>query len=321
MTNVTTGTTTSAQIATITPDLTVIDGKVTTTSLQIAEHFGKRHDTVLRAIRNLECSAEFRLRNFAETVEARVNPSGGAPIESPAYRMTRQGFSFLAMGFTGKEAAQWKESYLETFDRMEAALTQPQALPALAPYSVQPGQTLSAEQAKTLRTMMDDAVKTLPKDKKASFVITGWSKLKAHFDVSYRHIPAAQFHDAVAVLARHIATAGALALPAPEQPQELTAMPQPQTQPPAWVQVSIDWEFVTQAIRRGECSGQALMRLTQASTQRLFVDTCNQSKGWGDEIARQIDNQTPLADLHAIATRATMELELRVVGKQMAMQA
>jgi len=77
---------------------------------------------VLRAIRNLECSADFRLRNFVETVVSRENPSGGAAIESKAYRLTRDGFAFLAMGFTGKEAAQWKEAYINAFNKMEAEL-------------------------------------------------------------------------------------------------------------------------------------------------------------------------------------------------------
>ena len=104
------------------PHLAVVNGHATTTSNQIAEHFGKRHDRVLRAIANLECSPEYRLRNFGETVIERGNPSGGAPIQSPAYTITRDGFVFLAMGFTGKEAAQWKEAYIEAFNAMEAAL-------------------------------------------------------------------------------------------------------------------------------------------------------------------------------------------------------
>jgi len=102
--------------------LTVIDGRITTTSTQIAEHFGKRHDRVLRAIDNLECSPEFRLPNFGETVESRANPSGGAPIQSRAFTLTRDGFVFLCMGFTGREAAQWKEKYIAAFNAMEAEL-------------------------------------------------------------------------------------------------------------------------------------------------------------------------------------------------------
>lgn len=111
------------------PSLAVVNGHATTTSNQLAEHFGKNHKSVLRAIANLECSPEYRQRNFAPTVIERDNPSGGAPIQSPAYTITRDGFVFLAMGFTGKEAAQWKEAYIEAFNAMEATL---QAAPPLA---------------------------------------------------------------------------------------------------------------------------------------------------------------------------------------------
>lgn len=99
------------------PILAVVNGHATTTSNQIAEHFGKRHDTVLRAIQNLDCSPEFTARNFAVS---EYTDSTGRNL--PAYTITRDGFVFLAMGFTGKEAAQWKEAYIEAFNAMEATL-------------------------------------------------------------------------------------------------------------------------------------------------------------------------------------------------------
>ena len=110
-------------VAIATPDLKIIDGQITTSSLQVAEHFGKSHKHVLRAIRNLlKELPEDHQPNFGPTVETRENPSGGAPITSPAYRMTRDGFTLLAMGFTGKEAMQWKVAYLTAFNQMEAQL-------------------------------------------------------------------------------------------------------------------------------------------------------------------------------------------------------
>lgn len=103
----------------------VVDGRPCTTSLSVAEHFGKRHDTVLRAVRDLECSEEFSRRNFAGTS---YTDSQGKP--RAAFSITRDGFVFLAMGFTGPEAARWKERYLEAFNLMEAALARPAAAPA-----------------------------------------------------------------------------------------------------------------------------------------------------------------------------------------------
>jgi len=111
-------------VAIATPDLEIIDGQITTTSQQIAEHFGKRHADVIRAIRKLEVPAKFNERNFA-LVE--MNDAKGE--KRPAYRLTRDGFVLLAMGFTGKEAMQWKVAYLTAFNKMEAQLLA-QAAPA-----------------------------------------------------------------------------------------------------------------------------------------------------------------------------------------------
>lgn len=73
------------------------------------------------------------------------------------------------------------------------------------PYAVLPGQTLSAEQAQTLRELLTTSVKRLPHDKQASAMVKGWSKLKAHFGTDYRHIPASEFAEALSIIARHVA--------------------------------------------------------------------------------------------------------------------
>lgn len=96
--------------------------RLVVTSLEISNHFGKRHNDVLRAVSNLECSDEFRRRNFAQTVYNRPNPSGGKSIAAPMYEITRDGFVFLCMGFTGQQAAVWKERYIEAFNQMERTL-------------------------------------------------------------------------------------------------------------------------------------------------------------------------------------------------------
>lgn len=74
-----------------------------------------------------------------------------------------------------------------------------------AAYSVNPDQTLSAEQAETLRLLLTENVKRLPKAKQGWAMVKGWSKLKAHFKTDYRHIPAGEFHEAVSIIARHTA--------------------------------------------------------------------------------------------------------------------
>lgn len=90
------------------------DDRMFTTSLIVAEAFEKEHKDVLKAISNLECSKEFNERNFAP-----VEYRDAKGEMRPAYRITRDGFAFLAMGFTGKKAAAWKEKFLETFNAME----------------------------------------------------------------------------------------------------------------------------------------------------------------------------------------------------------
>lgn len=85
-------------------------GEPTTTSLVLAEKFHKRHDNVCRAIANLDCTDGFRLLNFEES-----NYIDERGKQQRCYTITRDGFSFLAMGFTGREAAAWKEKFIAAF--------------------------------------------------------------------------------------------------------------------------------------------------------------------------------------------------------------
>ncbi|EFB4722461.1 peptidase [Escherichia coli] len=102
------------------PEITVINGLAVTSSLAIADYFAKRHDDVLKKIRTLECSASFTARNFS--VSDYTDCTGR---KLPCYQITRDGFAFLAMGFTGKRAAQFKEAYINAFNQMEKQLSKP----------------------------------------------------------------------------------------------------------------------------------------------------------------------------------------------------
>lgn len=62
----------------------------------------------------MDCSEEFRLSNFGES--SYKNDQGK---KQPCYYMTRDGFVFLAMGYRGKKAAQFKEMYIKRFNKME----------------------------------------------------------------------------------------------------------------------------------------------------------------------------------------------------------
>ena len=78
----------------------VKNGKALCTSLMVAKKFEKNHRDVIRAIENIECSQVFRERNFA--LSSYKSQQGK---ELPMVEMTRDGFTFLAMGFTGSAAA------------------------------------------------------------------------------------------------------------------------------------------------------------------------------------------------------------------------
>lgn len=103
------------------PMITERDGIPVTTSRAVAEQFGKNHKEVLRAIENT-------ITQLKETEEGRAfNERNFAPIslrdamnrEKLAYLLTRDGFTLLAMGFTGAKAVQFKVAYINAFNRME----------------------------------------------------------------------------------------------------------------------------------------------------------------------------------------------------------
>lgn len=107
----------------------VENSQVVTTSLKVAEIFGKNHSHVLRSIKQLECSEDFRASNFGLSKFTYSN--GNIKKQLPMYYITRDGFMFLVMGFTGKTAAKWKEAYIKAFNEMEAKIRAEQMAKAI----------------------------------------------------------------------------------------------------------------------------------------------------------------------------------------------
>ena len=103
--------------------LEVADGQIWTTSLQIADVFEKRHDHIIAKIRELP-QDEFTAPNFWVSEYA---DSTGRKL--PMYKMTRDGFSLLVMGFTGERAYQWKVKFIKAFNLMEQKLKNPFNVP------------------------------------------------------------------------------------------------------------------------------------------------------------------------------------------------
>lgn len=101
--------------------LSTQNGEPVASSRQIAESFEKRHDHVMRDIDSIKKDAP----NFGEMFfETQAPDSYGRPQRT--YLMNRDGFTLLAMGFTGKAALEWKLKYIAAFNAMEKQLSTPQ---------------------------------------------------------------------------------------------------------------------------------------------------------------------------------------------------
>lgn len=158
--------------------------------LQIGEALGYKKPHLLNKVYQSN-AAEFTARM---TAIVKLPTAGG---EQDVRIFSLRGAHLLGMFARTAKAAEFRRWVLDVLEAQTA--------PKPIPYAVLPGQTLSAEQAQTLRDMLQNAAQRLPKEKQGAFMVQGWSKLKAHFKTDYRHIPAAQFADAVCLLARHIA--------------------------------------------------------------------------------------------------------------------
>jgi Rha family phage regulatory protein len=105
--------------------IAVIDGQPTTTTQDIADVYGKRHDHVLRIVRQrmAEAPEEWRLPNFGEASIERPQ-TGGGTVAYPVIRMTKKGFHFVVGKFTGTKAVQHQIAFADAFERMEADLSE-----------------------------------------------------------------------------------------------------------------------------------------------------------------------------------------------------
>lgn len=95
----------------------VENGQAVTNSLIVAEVFGKDHRRVLQDVRELECSQQFKEHHFVLSSYVSQNNK-----TLPMYQMDRDGLAFLVMGYTGKKAAEYKEAYIQEFNRLEEQL-------------------------------------------------------------------------------------------------------------------------------------------------------------------------------------------------------
>lgn len=103
------------------PMITERDGIPVTTSRAVAEQFGKQHKNVIRDIETLisQLKIELATADFAQLNFIQIDQPDAQGKPRPAYLLTRDGFTLLAMGFTGAKAVQFKVAYINAFNRME----------------------------------------------------------------------------------------------------------------------------------------------------------------------------------------------------------
>lgn len=125
--------------------ITVNNGQPTASSRDVAEHFGKGHNHILRDIDALKEDPSNFGQMFFETESA---DSYGRPQRT--YLMNRDGFSLLCMGFTGAKALEWKLKYIDAFNKMEKALTEQTTKPMTTAEMFQLQAQINVEQERRL---------------------------------------------------------------------------------------------------------------------------------------------------------------------------
>lgn len=110
----------------MTDNLVVIhDNQAITTSIKVAEVFGKEHKNVLDRIKQLTVKTA-EIQGFSAGLNFKLSEYKDETGRSlPMYELSRDGFTLLAMGFTGKKALEFKLAYINQFNKMEQKLKSP----------------------------------------------------------------------------------------------------------------------------------------------------------------------------------------------------
>lgn len=183
--------TTQASMA-LMPIVSVINNHVTALSTDVAKYFGKSHFHVIRDIENLiEKLPSSRASIFgASEVQIASNLKNAPSKLIKAYRMTRDGFTLLVMGWTGEKALQFKLAWLDAFNRMEEQLRKQQTL------ADQDNTLISNEQQYELSSRVMRKTHALFGNKNYSFV---YRALKRRFRIPrYTCLLQRDFEDALA---------------------------------------------------------------------------------------------------------------------------
>lgn len=206
----------------VSPMVEFADGKLTTTSLNVADVFGKRHDHVLRDIEQVKANVpESFAPNFGEMYNE-VPVCNGTVRRLPYYRLTRDGLVLLVMGYTGKKALAFKIAYIEAFNAMESKLKEQAAIDQQATPS-------TVEDRRALVTLVNTWAQAsgLPHS-------TLWPQVSGYFNLErISDLPKEWIGDAMAFVQERLdALAAAKAQPELPAPAEAPALPSPDEEGP-----------------------------------------------------------------------------------------
>lgn len=199
------------------PSVSLHSGRPATTSLEVAQFFGKRHDHVMRSVRDLmdNCPEKFTAPNFG--VSEYTDETGRS---LPMFILYRDGFMLLVMGYTGKKALAMKLAYIEAFNRMEEELArQKEAARNITQDIVDFPGTLSITPSSVAdRKPLRALVGSWAKLSNAPFDAC-WNQLKAAFNLAnIKELPQEWIADALAWVQAKI---DALPKALPPQPERL----------------------------------------------------------------------------------------------------
>ena len=202
------------------PSVSLHSGRPATTSLEVAQFFGKRHDNVLRDIAALlsQLPENSLQLNFEETYQEQETPLGVKQVRM--FILYRDGFMLLVMGYTGKKALAMKLAYIEAFNRMEEELArQKEAARNITQDIVDFPGTLSITPSSVAdRKPLRALVGSWAKLSNAPFDAC-WNQLKAAFNLAnIKELPQEWIPDALAWVQAKI---DALPKALPPQPERL----------------------------------------------------------------------------------------------------
>ena len=204
------------------PELNVINGLPVVSSLAIAENFEKQHFQVMRDIRALsdDIPNELRESNFVSSQYEGKTPTGGTR-KYPMYLLTRDGFTLVAMGFTGKKALAWKIKYIQAFNEMERALLEGKHG---EPVAIPNHDTLTATEQAQLQAIVQAKAGMVPADMQRKAFAEMWTRFNRHFRIArYAQLPPAKMGEAVEYLVGMEVKAAVATLPSGKQ--EITESP------------------------------------------------------------------------------------------------